>query len=74
MVSNKLKGETMEALQELRKELADILKLVDLQLEKRYTKKRGLEIRKRLDDLCLNKKISIKRRMIEFEKNMKFYK
>lgn len=64
----------MEALQELRKELADILKLVDLQLEKRYTKKRGLEIRKRLDDLCLNKKISIKRRMIEFEKNMKFYK
>jgi len=64
----------MEALQELRKELADILKLVDLQLEKRYTKKRGLEIRKKLDEFCLKKKIDIKKRMIEFEKNMRYYK
>ena len=64
----------MEALQELREFLAETLKLVDLQLEKRYTKKRGLEIRKKLDEFCINRKIDIKKRMIEFEKNMKYYK
>lgn len=57
-----------ETLGQIKELTGNIIALTEAQ-EKKYTKTRGVELRKALDKLC-NEKVAIKKAILEYEKTI----